>query len=114
MSLILSGVLEREDVERVRRELDAIAWVSGKRTAGAALKITAEMANEGLITQNEAMLRLDHSQRDPLLPTTIDATGAIVTIEPIRKDDRPDASQEIKRPPAKKQEPVDAEAPHQD
>ena len=44
MSLILSGVLEREDVERVRRDLDAIAWVSGKRTAG----VTARGVKENL------------------------------------------------------------------
>jgi len=36
MSLVLQGVLSREDLDRVRKELDAVAWSSGKRTAGAA------------------------------------------------------------------------------
>ncbi len=35
MSLILQAVLEAEDLERVRRELDALSWTPGKRTAGA-------------------------------------------------------------------------------
>ncbi len=35
MSLILQEVLAAEDLERVRTELSEIAWVSGKRTAGA-------------------------------------------------------------------------------
>ncbi len=44
---------------------------SGKRTAGAALKIAVDMAREGLITENEAVLRLDPSQLDQLLHPTI-------------------------------------------
>ena len=44
---------------------------SGKRTAGAALKIAVEMAQEGLITQEEAVLRLEPSQLDQLLHPTI-------------------------------------------
>jgi len=38
MSLILQQVLETEDLERVRADLGAIAWSSGKRTAGAAAR----------------------------------------------------------------------------
>ena len=38
MSLILQGVLAPEDLERVRKELDELAWSSGKRTAGAAAR----------------------------------------------------------------------------
>lgn len=38
MSLILQGVLAPEDLERVRTELDALVWSSGKRTAGAAAR----------------------------------------------------------------------------
>ena len=45
---------------------------SGKRTAKAALKIAAEMAEEGLITQNEAVLRIDPGSLDQLLHPTID------------------------------------------
>ena len=44
---------------------------SGKRTAGAALKIAVDMANEGLITEEEAIMRLEPSQLDQLLHPTI-------------------------------------------
>ncbi|MCC0054403.1 MAG: pyruvate, phosphate dikinase [Rhodobiaceae bacterium] len=45
---------------------------SGKRTAKAALKIAAEMANEGLITRDEAVLRIDPASLDQLLHPMID------------------------------------------
>ncbi len=45
---------------------------SGKRTAKAALKMAAEMADEGLITQEEAVLRIDPASLDQLLHPTID------------------------------------------
>ena len=44
---------------------------SGKRTAAAALKIAVDMAREGLITEEEAILRLEPSQLDQLLHPTI-------------------------------------------
>lgn len=40
---------------------------SGKRTAKAAIKIAVDMADEGLISRNEALLRLDPDQIDQLL-----------------------------------------------
>ena len=43
---------------------------NGKRTAGAALKIAVDMANEGLITEEEAFMRLEPSQLDQLLHRT--------------------------------------------
>jgi pyruvate,orthophosphate dikinase len=45
---------------------------SGKRTAKASLKIAVELANEGLITQEEAVARIDPSSLDQLLHPTID------------------------------------------
>jgi len=45
---------------------------SGKRTAKAALKIAVDMANEGLISQDEAVLRVDPSALDQLLHPTLD------------------------------------------
>jgi pyruvate,orthophosphate dikinase len=45
---------------------------SGKRTAKAALKIAVEMAAEGLITEQEAVLRIDPASLDQLLHPTID------------------------------------------
>ncbi|MBX9741671.1 MAG: pyruvate, phosphate dikinase, partial [Beijerinckiaceae bacterium] len=44
----------------------------GKRTAKAALRIAVEMANDGLITQEEAILRVDPAALDQLLHPTID------------------------------------------
>ena len=45
---------------------------SGKRTAKAALRIAVELANEGLISKNEAVLRVDPLALDQLLHPTID------------------------------------------
>ncbi len=45
---------------------------SGKRTAKAALKMAVEMAGEGLITQEEAVQRIDPAALDQLLHPTID------------------------------------------
>jgi pyruvate,orthophosphate dikinase len=45
---------------------------SGKRTAKAALKIAVDMANEGLITQDEAIGRVDPAALDQLLHPTLD------------------------------------------
>lgn len=48
---------------------------SGKRTAKAALKIAVDMAGEGLITQEEAVSRIDPSSLDQLLHPTIDPSA---------------------------------------
>ena len=45
---------------------------SGKRTAKAALRTAVEMANEGLITKQEAVLRVEPASLDQLLHPTID------------------------------------------
>ena len=45
---------------------------SGKRTAKAALRIAVELANEGLITREEAVTRIDPASLDQLLHPTID------------------------------------------
>jgi pyruvate,orthophosphate dikinase len=54
---------------------------SGKRTAKAALKIAVDMANEGLITREEAILRVDPQALDQLLHPTLDpkATRDVLT-----------------------------------
>ncbi|MDJ0922285.1 MAG: pyruvate, phosphate dikinase [Henriciella sp.] len=44
---------------------------TGKRTAAAALKIAVDMAKEGVISQEDAILRLEPSQLDQLLHPTI-------------------------------------------
>ena len=45
---------------------------SGKRTAKASLRIAVELANEGLISKNEAVLRVDPLSLDQLLHPTLD------------------------------------------
>ena len=45
---------------------------SGKRTAKAALRIAVEMARDGLISEEEAVLRVDPSALDQLLHPTLD------------------------------------------
>ncbi|GJD54550.1 pyruvate, phosphate dikinase [Methylobacterium dankookense] len=45
---------------------------NGKRTAKAALKIAVDLASEGLITQEEAILRVEPGALDQLLHPTID------------------------------------------
>ncbi|WP_245304421.1 pyruvate, phosphate dikinase, partial [Hoeflea olei] len=45
---------------------------SGKRTARAALKIAVDMAGEGLISREEAVMRIDPASLDQLLHPTID------------------------------------------
>ncbi len=49
---------------------------SGKRTAKAALKIAVDMASEGLISQEEAIARIDPASLDQLLHPTIDPKAA--------------------------------------
>ena len=48
---------------------------SGKRTAKAALKIAVDMANEGLITREEAIARVDPAALDQLLHPTLDPSA---------------------------------------
>jgi pyruvate,orthophosphate dikinase len=45
---------------------------SGKRTAKASLKIAVDMAEEALITHDEAVMRIDPAQLDQLLHPTLD------------------------------------------
>ena len=55
---------------------------SGKRTAAAAVKIAVDMAKEGLITEKEAVLRVDPKSLDQLLHPTFDpkAEAAVARI----------------------------------
>jgi pyruvate,orthophosphate dikinase len=48
---------------------------SGKRTAKAALRIAVDMAGEGLIEEEEAVLRVDPQALDQLLHPTLDPTA---------------------------------------
>jgi len=65
---------DMQDIEFTveRGKLWMLQTRSGKRTAKAALKIAVDMANEGLITQEEAILRVDPMALDQLLHPTLD------------------------------------------
>jgi pyruvate,orthophosphate dikinase len=65
---------DMQDIEFTveRGRLFMLQTRSGKRTAKAALKIAVDMATEGLITQEEAVLRVDPSALDQLLHPTLD------------------------------------------
>jgi pyruvate,orthophosphate dikinase len=68
---------DMQDIEFTveRGKLWMLQTRSGKRTAKAALKIAVDMANEGLITHNEAILRVEPSALDQLLHPTLDPTA---------------------------------------
>ncbi len=68
---------DMQDIEFTveRGKLWMLQTRSGKRTAKAALKIAVDMANEGLITRDEAILRVDPSALDQLLHPTLDPSA---------------------------------------
>jgi pyruvate,orthophosphate dikinase len=65
---------DMQDIEFTveRGKLFMLQTRSGKRTAKAALRIAVEMAGEGLIGEEEAVLRIDPSALDQLLHPTLD------------------------------------------
>jgi pyruvate, orthophosphate dikinase len=65
---------DMQDIEFTveRGKLWMLQTRSGKRTAKAALKISVDMANEGLITREEAVARVDPAALDQLLHPTLD------------------------------------------
>jgi len=65
---------DMQDIEFTveRTKLWMLQTRSGKRTAKAALKIAVDMANEGLITHEEAILRVEPMALDQLLHPTLD------------------------------------------
>ncbi len=68
---------DMQDIEFTveRGKLWMLQTRAGKRTASAALKIAVDMANEGLITEEEAVARVDPSALDQLLHPTLDPTA---------------------------------------
>jgi len=65
---------DMQDIEFTveRGKLWMLQTRNGKRTARAALKIAVDMAEEGLITRDEAVARVDPSALDQLLHPTLD------------------------------------------
>jgi pyruvate, orthophosphate dikinase len=66
---------DMQDIEFTveRGQLWMLQTRSGKRTAKAALKIAVDMANEGLISREEAILRVEPGALDQLLHPTLDS-----------------------------------------
>ena len=58
-----------------QKKLYMLQTRSGKRTAEAALRMSVEMAEEGLISRDEALLRVDPNALDQLLHPTLDPTA---------------------------------------
>ncbi|MGI6694942.1 MAG: pyruvate, phosphate dikinase [Christensenellales bacterium] len=74
-----AGTLEKhyrdmQDMEFTieRGKLYMLQTRNGKRTASAALKIAVDLVNEGLLTEEEAVLKVDPRQLDTLLHPTFD------------------------------------------
>ncbi|MEO1044598.1 MAG: pyruvate, phosphate dikinase [Pseudomonadota bacterium] len=69
---------DMQDIEFTveRGQLWMLQTRSGKRTAKAALKIAVDMAGEGLISEQEAVLRVDPMALDQLLHPTLDPEAA--------------------------------------
>jgi pyruvate, orthophosphate dikinase len=65
---------EMQDIEFTveRGRLFMLQTRTGKRTAKAALRIAVDMAGEGLITEEQAVLRIDPAALDQLLHPTLD------------------------------------------
>lgn len=57
---------------------------NGKRTAKAALKIAVDLVNEGMLTEQEALMKIEPKQLDALLHPQFDA-AAIKAAQPIGK-----------------------------
>jgi len=67
-----------------RGKLFMLQTRNGKRTAQAALKIAVDLVNEGMITKEEAILKVDPKQLDSLLHPTFEAK-ALKAAKPIAK-----------------------------
>lgn len=69
---------DMQDIEFTveRGKLWMLQTRSGKRTAKAALRIAVEMANEGLINEEEAIARVDPMALDQLLHPSLDPSAA--------------------------------------
>ncbi len=65
---------DMQDIEFTveQRRLWMLQTRTGKRTTGAAVRIAVDMAKEGLISQDEAVLRIDPASLDQLLHPTLD------------------------------------------
>ncbi|MGC8889995.1 MAG: pyruvate, phosphate dikinase [bacterium] len=73
---------DMQDIEFTveRGKLWMLQTRSGKRTAQAAVKVAVDMAEEGIISKEEAVLRVEPSQIDQLLHRQIDPSAKVTVI----------------------------------
>jgi pyruvate,orthophosphate dikinase len=73
---------DAQDVEFTVEEgrLYLLQTRTAKRTAAAALKIAVDLVDEGLITKDEAVVRIDPDQLDQLLHPTIDPDARVEVV----------------------------------
>ncbi|MGF1549671.1 MAG: pyruvate, phosphate dikinase [Sphingomonadaceae bacterium] len=78
VALLEKHYRDMQDIEFTieRGSLWMLQTRTGKRTAKAALKIAVDMAGEGLIDEEEAVLRVDPAALDQLLHPTLDPEAA--------------------------------------
>ncbi|MGI6705287.1 MAG: pyruvate, phosphate dikinase [Clostridia bacterium] len=67
-----------------RGKLYMLQTRNGKRTAAAALKIAVDLVSEGMITKEEAIMKVDPKQLDTLLHPTFEP-NALKKVQPIAK-----------------------------
>jgi pyruvate,orthophosphate dikinase len=81
-SLLEKHYRDMQDIEFTieRGKLWMLQTRNGKRTAQAAIKIAVDMTNEGLITKEEAILRVEPGQLDQLLHRRIDPAAKLEVI----------------------------------
>ena len=79
LELLETHYRDMQDVEFTVEEgiLYLLQTRTGKRTAAAALRVAAEMVNEGLISREEAVARIDPGQLDQLLHPMIDPEARV-------------------------------------
>lgn len=73
---------DMQDIEFTiqNKKLYMLQTRTGKRTAAAALRCAVEMAGEGLITKDQAILRIPPASLDQLLHPTIDPTAERIVL----------------------------------
>ena len=79
LELLETHYRDMQDIEFTVEEgtLYLLQTRTGKRTAAAALRVAAEMVNEGLISREEAVARIDPGQLDQLLHPMIDPAARV-------------------------------------
>jgi len=81
-SLLEKHYRDMQDIEFTieKRKLYMLQTRNGKRTAAAAIKVAVDMVKEGLISKEEALLRVEPEQLDQLLHKRLDPKAKIEVV----------------------------------